>query len=221
MSPVRETIPVRAGRLTLLYPKWIPGNHSQTGPISKVAGLAVTANRKEFDWVRDPIDVYAFHIEIPQGVSSIEVAFQYLAPMRSKEGRISISSEIADLAWNTVALYPAGYFSRPILRRQRETAAGLEVCHRPRNRLTRSQRGSFQRDHFQYSGRFAALCRYQFQAGGSLDRCRQSCFSELCAVRRRILRLRRKSWSLIARWCSKRRSCLHRGTTSSTISFSC
>ena len=111
---VHETIPVRAGGLTLLYPKWIPGNHSPTGPISKVAGLVVTANDKRLDWLRDPIHVYAFRIEIPAGVGSIEVAFQYLEPMRSKEGRISISSEIADLAWNTVALYPAGYFSRRI-----------------------------------------------------------------------------------------------------------
>jgi len=31
---VHESIPVNAGRLTLLYPRWIPGNHSPTGPIS-------------------------------------------------------------------------------------------------------------------------------------------------------------------------------------------
>ncbi len=111
---VHETIPVQAGPLTLLYPKWIPGNHSPTGPISKVAGLIVTANGRRLEWVRDTVDVYAFHIEIPSGVARLNVAFQYLAPMRSKEGRISISSKIADLAWNTVVLYPAGYFSRRI-----------------------------------------------------------------------------------------------------------
>ncbi len=111
---VHEAIPVEAGPLTLLYPKWIPGNHSPTGPISKVAGLVATINGRRVDWVRDPVDVYAFHIEIPSGVTTLQVAFQYLAPMRSKEGRISISSKIADLAWNTVVLYPAGYFSRRI-----------------------------------------------------------------------------------------------------------
>jgi predicted metalloprotease with PDZ domain len=111
---VHETIPVQAGPLTLLYPKWIPGNHSPTGPISKVAGLLITANGRRLEWVRDPIDVYAFHIQIPSGATAIDVVFQYLAPMRSKEGRISISSKIADLAWNTVVLYPAGYFSRRI-----------------------------------------------------------------------------------------------------------
>ncbi len=111
---VQETVPVQAGPLTLLYPEWIPGNHSPTGPISAVAGLVVTAGGKKLDWVRDPINVYAFHIDVPPGIPALDVAFQYLAPMRSSEGRISISSKIADLAWNTVVLYPAGYFSRRI-----------------------------------------------------------------------------------------------------------
>ena len=43
---VHETIPVQAGELTLLYPKWLPGNHSPTGPIDNHAGLTVTANGK-------------------------------------------------------------------------------------------------------------------------------------------------------------------------------
>src|SRR6185312_9778058 len=45
---------------------------------------------------------------------TLDVKFQYLAPLRAREGRISISDKIADLAWNTVVLYPAGYFSRRI-----------------------------------------------------------------------------------------------------------
>src|ERR1043166_5435669 len=32
-------IPARPGPLTLLYPKWIPGEHAPTGPIVDVAGL--------------------------------------------------------------------------------------------------------------------------------------------------------------------------------------
>ena len=36
---VVETIPVRPGPLTLLYPKWLPGTHSPTGPIDKIAGF--------------------------------------------------------------------------------------------------------------------------------------------------------------------------------------
>ena len=111
---VHETIPVQPGRLTLLYPKWIPGTHSPTGPISKMAGLAITAGGKKLEWVRDPIEVFAFHVTVPAGVTTVDADFEYLASIKGREGRISFSSKIVDLAWNTVALYPAGYFSRRI-----------------------------------------------------------------------------------------------------------
>ncbi len=111
---VHETVPVAAGALTLLYPKWIPGNHSPTGPISKFGGLTVTAAGKRIQWIRDRVDVYAFHVDVPPGVKTIDIDFQFLSPVRPAEGRISMSSEIADLAWNTVVLYPAGYFARRI-----------------------------------------------------------------------------------------------------------
>ncbi len=111
---VHETVPVEGSELTLLYPQWIPGNHSPTGPISKLGGLVVTAQGKRLAWVRDRVNVYAFHIEVPPGVQSVGVDFQYLSPLRKEEGRIQISDEIADLAWNDVLLYPAGHFSREI-----------------------------------------------------------------------------------------------------------
>jgi len=111
---VRETIPVQPGDLTLLYPQWIPGNHSPTGPISELAGLEVFANGKAIDWLRDRVNVYAFHIRVPAGVQTLDVKFQYLAPLKENQGRISFSSNIIDLAWSTVVLYPAGHFSRDI-----------------------------------------------------------------------------------------------------------
>jgi len=111
---VHETIPVKPGKVTLLYPKWIPGNHSPTGPISKIAGLNITASGTKLDWVRDRVDVYAFRVDVPANARSLDLDFEYLAPLRSKEGRVSISSQIADLAWNTVLLYPAGHFARQI-----------------------------------------------------------------------------------------------------------
>ncbi|MEO8725236.1 MAG: peptidase M61, partial [Acidobacteriaceae bacterium] len=114
IASVHETVPVARGELTLLYPQWIPGNHSPTGPISKIGGLTVTAAGKRIQWVRDPVNVYAFHIPVPAGVNQVDVDFQFLSPLRAREGRISISDEIADLAWNTVVLYPAGHFSRDI-----------------------------------------------------------------------------------------------------------
>ena len=62
---VRETIPVKAGALTLLYPQWIPGDHSPTGPIAMLAGLKLSANGKPLMWKRDKYDVYAFHLDVP------------------------------------------------------------------------------------------------------------------------------------------------------------
>ncbi len=111
---VHETVPVESGDLTLLYPEWIPGNHSPTGPISELAGLVITANGSRVAWVRDRVNVYAFHVPVPAGAKTLDVEFQYLAPLRKTQGRISFSSKIADLAWNTVVLYPAGYFASRI-----------------------------------------------------------------------------------------------------------
>jgi len=109
---VQETIPVKGRDITLLYPQWQPGAHSPSYPILGLAGLVITANGSRVDWVRDRVNMYAFHLHLPQGASSLQLNFQYLAPINPKEGRIS--SKIADVTWAGVLLYPAGYFSRRI-----------------------------------------------------------------------------------------------------------
>ncbi len=109
---VRETIPIKGRELTLLYPEWLPGTHSPSNPIAEFAGLVVTANGKAVPWQRDRVNMYAFHIDAPKDATSIEVNFQFLAPQDPKRGRIS--SKFADITWNSVLLYPAGYFSRDI-----------------------------------------------------------------------------------------------------------
>jgi len=112
---VHETIPVAAaGKLTLLYPQWIPGNHSPTGPIDKLAGPVVKANGKVLPWTRDEYNVYAFNVDVPQGASSVDVDFQFLSPQDTREGRVVMTPEMLDLQWNTVTLYPAGYYARQI-----------------------------------------------------------------------------------------------------------
>ncbi len=110
---VHETVPVKGREITLLYPEWLPGTHSPSNPVEKLAGLIVTANGKRVDWVRDRVNMYAFHVSVPQGVTTLEISFQCLAPLDPKHGRIS--SNFADVTWNSVLLYPAGYFSRRIL----------------------------------------------------------------------------------------------------------
>ena len=94
---VQETIPAAAGPLTLLYPQWIPGNHSPTGPIDKFAGLTVKANGKVIEWTRDPLNVYAFHINVPEGASAVDVEFQFLSSQGGRQGRVMMTPEMLSL----------------------------------------------------------------------------------------------------------------------------
>ena len=112
---VSETIPVsEAGPLTLLYPKWLPGTHSAAGQISALAGIKIQAGGQPLHWQRDPVDVFAFHVDVPAGVSNVEAQFQFLAPTDVAQGRIVTTPDMLNLQWNAVVLYPAGYYVRQI-----------------------------------------------------------------------------------------------------------
>ncbi len=111
---VRTTIPAAPGPMTLLYPQWIPGNHSPTGPIDKLAGLVIKANGKVLPWTRDQYDVYAFKIDVPAGVSEIVAEYQFLSSQGDGQGRVMMTPEMLNLQWNTTALYPAGVYARNI-----------------------------------------------------------------------------------------------------------
>lgn len=94
--------PVAAGPLTLVYPKWIPGEHGPNGPIVDVAGLKSYAGGKEIPWLRDDVDMFAFHCNIPPSANTLEVTLDYLAPGTTSTAKLSI------LNWNLVLLYPLG-----------------------------------------------------------------------------------------------------------------
>jgi predicted metalloprotease with PDZ domain len=112
---VTQTIPVaQAGPLTLLYPKYLPGNHAATGPIQLISGLTVTANGQRIEWLRDTLDPYAFHLDIPAGVTSIDVAFQWLTQPDNSNWRVTMTPALVNLQWEKAILYPAGYYSRQI-----------------------------------------------------------------------------------------------------------
>ncbi len=110
-----ETIPVAgAGDLVLHYPEWIPGSHGPTGSIELLGGLAAHAGLTLLDWKRDPVDPYAFHIPVPSGARSVDLDYQFLSPVLETQGRIVMTPEMLDLQWNSIVLYPAGYFARDI-----------------------------------------------------------------------------------------------------------
>lgn len=104
------TIPVKPGPVTLLYPKWIPGEHGPTGPIDNLAGIVIAANGQQLAWVRDEVNMYAFHVTVPAGVSSLDVRVDFLAtaPASGFSAGASTSANLAMLSWNEVVLYPAG-----------------------------------------------------------------------------------------------------------------
>src|SRR5690242_1406865 len=72
---VRETIPVKAGEITLLYPQWLPGTHSPSNPVANMAGLVITAGGKRIPWVRDRVDMWAFHVDVPKGTTALDLTF--------------------------------------------------------------------------------------------------------------------------------------------------
>jgi predicted metalloprotease with PDZ domain len=111
---VRESIPAKAGKLTLLYPQWIPGNHGPSGALNQFAGLKVSANGQPVEWTRDPVNVYAFHVTVPKGASSVDIEFEYLSPVEANQGRTTMTNDILGVQWQSVALYPAGYASNKI-----------------------------------------------------------------------------------------------------------
>ena len=99
------TIPVAPGAVTLVYPKWIPGNHRPTGPIQNFTGLHFKAAGKEVEWQRDLVDMYAFHLQVPAGVNELQASYDTI----TYNGKSSLaSSKILDLLWNQVMLYPQG-----------------------------------------------------------------------------------------------------------------
>lgn len=112
---VKETIPVAAaGPLTLMMPAWLPGNHAPRGAIEKLTGLTFTANGQPVTWKRDPLNVYAFQIDVPQGATEVVAQFQFLSATQPAQGRVVVTPKMLNIQWESVSLYPAGYYTRQI-----------------------------------------------------------------------------------------------------------
>lgn len=107
-------IPAKPGTLTLYYPKWIPGEHGPTGPITDLTGLKFTASGKTLPWRRDLLDGFTFHVEVPEGESEVTANLDYASPASFEPGYsagMTATDKVYVLNWNTLLLYPAGYGS--------------------------------------------------------------------------------------------------------------
>jgi predicted metalloprotease with PDZ domain len=107
---VQMSMPAKAGAMTLLYPQWIPGEHGPTGPIANLVGLKVQGGGNTIAWKRDSVNMFAFHLDVPQGVTTLDVAFDFIAPPDAEgfSSGASTTPELAVLNWNQVLLYPQG-----------------------------------------------------------------------------------------------------------------
>jgi len=113
---VTQTIPVArsTSRLTLLFPRWLPGNHGPRGPLAELVDVQFFAGDRKLTWRRDPVEVNAFHVELPAGARAVTAKFLHTSPLQISEGRITTTQEMLNLQWEKMSLYPAGHYVRQI-----------------------------------------------------------------------------------------------------------
>ena len=112
---VRERVPVaQSGPLTLLYPEWLPGKHAPRGPINLLSGIEVRAGGELLAWRRDPVNVYAFHVDVPASTTVLDLSFQFVSPTQTNQGRIVATREMLNVQWEVALLYPAGHYASRI-----------------------------------------------------------------------------------------------------------
>ncbi|HTX56348.1 MAG TPA: PDZ domain-containing protein [Candidatus Acidoferrales bacterium] len=112
---VHEVVPAKPGMLTLVYPKWIPGEHGPTGPLSNLTSIVVKADGKTLEWRRDTVHLYQFHVDVPTGADALDVDFTVL--MNGPGDQMS-THNVAVVNWNRFILYQNGvnshdYYVKP------------------------------------------------------------------------------------------------------------
>jgi predicted metalloprotease with PDZ domain len=117
----RLQIPASPGKLTLYYPKWLPGEHAPDGPINNVTGLKITPRFRLPTlenpppssaltlpvWRRDDEDMFTFYFDVPAWADGVEVRMDFLLPGGGGfSSGVSSTAKLLDLNWNQVLLYP-------------------------------------------------------------------------------------------------------------------
>jgi predicted metalloprotease with PDZ domain len=104
------TLKVKPGPLTLVYAKWIPGEHAPTGPLDSMIGLTIRAGSEQLAWSRDPLDPYALRVVVPRGAEALDIAMESGLPADGAgfTAAPTSSAQLAILAWNEFLLFPKG-----------------------------------------------------------------------------------------------------------------
>jgi len=105
------TLAVRGGGpLTLVFPKWIPGEHGPSGPLDTIIGLVIRANGAPLAWQRDPRDMYAITVTVPAGAARLDIALDSGLTIEGGEFGLgpTSSAQLALLPFNLFVLLPRG-----------------------------------------------------------------------------------------------------------------
>ena len=80
-----------------------------SGPIDNMAGFVITGNGQRIKWERDKIEMFAFHLTVPAGVTKLDLRMDFLATAAASgfSAGASTSANLALLSWNSVVVYPA------------------------------------------------------------------------------------------------------------------
>lgn len=92
-------IPAAPGPMTLVYPKWGPGDHSPMPHLSEIQDLHFMAGGKDLPWRRDGLDPYAFHLELPPHSKGLEARFDWV---HRNNGWVFL------VPWAAMVFHPAG-----------------------------------------------------------------------------------------------------------------
>src|SRR5438270_4066571 len=76
-------LPVKAGPLTLITPQWIPGNHRPNGPVENITGVVFTVNGQTLGWRRDDVNLFEFHLAIPNGATTLHAHLDCIVTSRA------------------------------------------------------------------------------------------------------------------------------------------
>jgi len=93
-------MPVTAGSLRLVYPRWGADWWIWEDKIFDVTDLHFRAGGEELEWQRDPLDLFAFDIDVPPEATHIEVSLNVLLEPDS------FTPLLARLYWELVLLLP-------------------------------------------------------------------------------------------------------------------
>ena len=106
---VKVRMPVSPGPFTFVYPQWIPGYHGPVGPIEALVALHVSAAGAPLEWRRDLVDMYAVHVDVPSGVSALDIAYDIVGA-ESRNGMTEPVStpNLALIEFSNMVVYPQG-----------------------------------------------------------------------------------------------------------------